>query len=228
VALEFHERRLINCNRAELVCANEMYVLLHPTSPVTWRAWDGSGFNLHMMSPHVTGQSVPVCAFLATKLSQGQVIYSSYLERYVYLAATGTNYEGRSACEFFDELSADLIYWSQHRRLTEARLPWCNPDSSQPAIEPVTVLYPALVDHADTTVNFETMGRTQHLYYARFKDGGLDRDLVRVPLTFTRTNRATPSLARKRSLVTVSEGHYQPHGVALPKLLQCSALGPAH
>lgn len=101
VALEFHERRLINCNRAELVCANEMYVLLHPTSPVTWRAWDGSGFNLHMMSPYVTGQSVPVCAFLATNPSQGQVIYSSYLERYVYLAATGTNYEGRSACGLF-------------------------------------------------------------------------------------------------------------------------------
>jgi hypothetical protein len=78
-----------------------MYVLLHPTSPVTWRAWDGSGFNLHMMSPYVTGQSVPVCAFLATNLSQGQVKYSSYLERYVYLAATGTSYEGRSACGLF-------------------------------------------------------------------------------------------------------------------------------
>ena len=54
-----------------------------------------------MMSPYVTGQSVPVCAFLATNLSQGQVKYSSYLERYVYLAATGTSYEGRSACGLF-------------------------------------------------------------------------------------------------------------------------------
>ena len=26
------------CDRAKLVCANEMYLLLHPTSPVTWRA----------------------------------------------------------------------------------------------------------------------------------------------------------------------------------------------
>ena len=50
------------------------------------------------------------------------------------------------------------------------------------------MLYPYLVDRADTTVNFETMGRTPHLYHARFNDGGLDRDLVRVPLTFTRTN----------------------------------------
>lgn len=52
----------------------------------------------------------------------------------------------------------------------------------------MTVLYPYLVDRADTTVNFETMGRTPHLYYTRFNDDGLDRDLVRVPLTFTRTN----------------------------------------
>jgi hypothetical protein len=156
--------------------------------PSTWRAWDGSGFNLRMTSPYVTGQSAPICAFLATNLSMGQVIYSSYLERYVYLAATGTGYEGRNACGFYYELSADLIHWSQHRRLTEANLPWCSADPSQSSIEPVTVLYPSLVDHTDTTVNFETMGRTPHLYYTRFNDGGLDRDLVRVPVTFTRTN----------------------------------------
>jgi hypothetical protein len=45
-----------------------------------------------------------------------------------------------------------------------------------------------LIDHADTTVNFETMGRTPHLYYTRLNDKGLDRDLVRAQLTFTRTN----------------------------------------
>jgi hypothetical protein len=29
---------LLGCDRTKLVCANEMYYLLHPTSPVTWRA----------------------------------------------------------------------------------------------------------------------------------------------------------------------------------------------
>jgi len=156
--------------------------------PTSWRAWDGSGFNLRMTSPYVTGQAAPVCASLATKQSQGQLTYSSYLERYVYLAANITSYEGRIACGFFYELSADLIHWSQQRRLTEARLPWCSPDPSQPTIEPVAVQYPSLIDHADTTVNFENMGRTPHLYYLRWNDGGLDRDLVRVQVTFTRTN----------------------------------------
>jgi hypothetical protein len=166
-------------------CVSRTNVLGDPSS---WRAWDGTGFNLRMTSPYVTGQSAPVCAFLETNLSQGQVIYSSYLERYVFLAAMITSYEGRLACGFFYELSADLIHWSQQHRLTEARLGWCNPDPSQPAIEPAVVFYPSLVDHADTTVNFEVMGRTPHLYYVRINGDNLDRDVVRVPLTFTRTN----------------------------------------
>ncbi|MCW4589442.1 nucleotidyltransferase [Gluconacetobacter entanii] len=29
---------IINCDRTKLVCANELYYLCHPTSPVTWRA----------------------------------------------------------------------------------------------------------------------------------------------------------------------------------------------
>jgi len=29
---------IINCDRTKLVCANEQYYLLHPSSPVTWRA----------------------------------------------------------------------------------------------------------------------------------------------------------------------------------------------
>lgn len=29
---------LVKCDRAKLVCMNEQYLLLHPTSPVTWRA----------------------------------------------------------------------------------------------------------------------------------------------------------------------------------------------
>ena len=29
---------IIECEKAKLICANEQYYLLHPTSPVTWRA----------------------------------------------------------------------------------------------------------------------------------------------------------------------------------------------
>jgi hypothetical protein len=46
--------------------------------------------------------------------------------------------------------------------------------------------YASIIDHEDTTINFERTGRTAYLYYTRFNDGGLDRDLVRVPITFSR------------------------------------------
>ena len=55
-------------------------------------------------------------------------------------------------------------------------------------LEPVNVMYSSIVDHADATANFERAGETPYLYYARFNGGNLDRDVVRVPLTLTRTN----------------------------------------
>jgi hypothetical protein len=160
-----------------------------PGDPSTWRAWDGSGFNLRMTSPYVTGSAAPVCAFLDTVLVAGHLVYDTYLERYILVAAAQgpTDIDGRSVCGILYALSADLIHWSQRRLLVEASLPWCPANPAQPGVlEPVTVLYPSLVDHADTTVNFERAGQTPYLYYTRFNDGGLDRDLVRVPLTLTR------------------------------------------
>jgi hypothetical protein len=41
---------LIGCDRAKLNCANEQYVLLHPSSPVTWRGEKFEAFLLAMLS----------------------------------------------------------------------------------------------------------------------------------------------------------------------------------
>jgi hypothetical protein len=46
-------------------------------------------------------------------------------------------------------------------------------------------MYPSIIDHNDTTANFEVAGRTPYLYFTRFNDPYLDRDLVRVPMTIT-------------------------------------------
>ena len=94
-----------------------------------------------------------------------------------------------AATEVLYALSADLVHWSSHRLLVEASMPWCAVDPSSPGLlETVNVMYPSIVDHADTTINFEKAGRTPHLYYVRFNEDNLDRDVVRVPLTLTRTN----------------------------------------
>ena len=158
--------------------------------PASWRAWDGSGFNLRMTNPYVTGSAAPMCTFLSRQvdgMGGGHIVYSTYLSRYVLVAPTGGQVDGRHVCGFFFSLSTDLIHWSEPQLLVEAKLIYCPTVTPGPgAVETLLTLYPSLIDHADTTINFERAGRSAYLYYTRFNDGGLDRDLVRVPLTFTR------------------------------------------
>ncbi len=59
--------------------------------PASWRAWDGSGFSLRMMSPYVTGGAVPMCTFLSRRIDGmggGHIVYSTYLSRYLLVAPT--------------------------------------------------------------------------------------------------------------------------------------------
>ena len=156
--------------------------------PASWRAWDGSGFNLRMTSPYVTGSPAQVCKFLNTPMASGHLVYNTYLGRYMQVAQFEKWIDGRSVCGIFYALSPDLIHWSEQQLLAEVKV-WegCRTNPQGPGVlEAVQVGYSSIVDHADTTINFERPGRTPYLYYTRFNDGGLDRDLVRVPLTLTR------------------------------------------
>jgi hypothetical protein len=178
----------VNWYQMQGLCVFRTRALGDPTS---WRAWDGSGFNLRMASPYVTGHATPVCASLGGFVIPSHLVYDTYLERYMAVASGPgpLNVNGRPTCGFFYALSADLIHWSTHRLLVEASLSWCAADPAQPGLlEPVLVAYPSIVDHADTTVNFENAGRTPYFYYVRVNGNNLDRDVVRVPLTLTREN----------------------------------------
>jgi len=177
-----------NWNQMQGLCVFRTRTLGDPAS---WRAWDGSGFNLRMTSPYVTGQTAPICAFLGGFVIPSHVVYDTYLERYLAVATSPGELEvdGRPTCGIFYALSSDLVHWSGHGLVVEASMPWCAANPLSPGmLETVNVLYPSIVDHADTTVNFEKAGSTPYLYYVRFNDGGLDRDLMRVPLTLTRLN----------------------------------------
>ena len=156
--------------------------------PASWRAWDGSGFSLRMTSPYLTGAPAPICTFLKTNLGAGHIVYSTYLDRYMHVGQAQHLSDGRDPCGIFYALSADLIHWSDQKLLAEANVfDFCDTNPQGPGVlEPVKVYYSSIVDHADTTTNFERAGRTPHLYYVRFNQGVYDRDLVRVPLTFTR------------------------------------------
>jgi hypothetical protein len=159
--------------------------------PASWRAWDGSGFGLRMTSPYVTGNPAPWCRFLNTEMGTGHVIYSTYLERYLLVTRAQQWIDGRNVCGFFFTLSSDLIHWSRPQLLVEGKLwEWggCDGDlQGLGVLEDVAIWYPSVVDHADATANFERAGRTAHLYYVRMRDV-FDRDVVRVPITFTRVD----------------------------------------
>ena len=60
-----------------------------------------------------------------------------------------------------------------------------NPDTPG-LLERALVGYPSIIDHQDSSTNFERPGRFVYMYYTREnEDYWLNRDLIRVPLTFT-------------------------------------------
>ena len=157
--------------------------------PSSWRAWDGQGYNLKMESPYVTGVPGATCAHVQGTIGTASLTYNTYLRRYVLVNESNVTANGQRTCGFFFVLSSDLIHWSEPQLLAESRIQWCDTDPQKPGVlEPVFVLYSSLIDHSDTTANFEHTGQAPHLYYTRFNDTGLDRDLVRVQVTFTKTN----------------------------------------
>jgi hypothetical protein len=91
-----------------------------------------------------------------------------------------------TTCGIYFSLSPDMVHWGPMQMIAPARIPCCDAGPATPGVlEPVEVLYPSLLDHSDTGVNFDRTGQTVYIYYTRFNENGLDRDLVRVPVTFT-------------------------------------------
>ncbi len=85
------------------------------------------------------------------------------------------------------QLSSDLVHWSDPSLVVEVNMSGGCADSAGPdVLDPMEVIFPSFIDHDDATVKFERIGQTSYLYYVRFKSGVIVRDIVRVPVTFTR------------------------------------------
>jgi len=123
----------------------------------------------------------------------GHVAYLTYLDRHKLVShANWTGpIDGKLAGGFFFLPSTELLQRSEPQLFVEAKRPWCVADPKRPwKIEPVTVRYASVIDHEDQTVSFARVGRTPCLYYTRFSDGVLDRNVVRVPITFSQIDSA--------------------------------------
>jgi YD repeat-containing protein len=195
----------------------------HLDDPKSWRAFDGGGFTVRFMNPYVeTGENPAdhVCEPVSSAnngplrgLEPYGVVYSTYFEKYLLWGAAMKDPTGKIA-GFYFSLSDDLVNWTEPTLLMKAEIPLVSHQCGDP--DPVRDA--SLLDPSSTTRNFETVGRDPYLYMTRFNyfydNSGncsltLDRDLIRIPIEFTSTNKyptasftASPSPALTGQAVT--------------------------
>lgn len=171
------------------VCVMRTKTLDDPTS---WRAWDGTGFNVRFLSPYADPSLSPA-EHLPQPMSiediqemSESLTYNTYFGEFLLVGATAQWVNGQFIQGFYYSLSDDLIHWSPRKLLMRAKLPFWQVEHPEPG---EVVLYPSLIDPDDTSRNFEITGQRPYLYFTRFhastdENQGLDRDLVRVRIEF--------------------------------------------
>jgi hypothetical protein len=169
-------------------------------TPSSWRAWGGSAFDLSLVNPYAVTLADPAAA-LCTPVSPAQIgslhdsiEWSTYYQRWI---VAGSDVlvdpaDGRQKCGAWVSLSDDLVHWDAATLVMEVDLGFAFCDPTKPFMS-----YPALLDPADTSQNFENAGKTPYLYFttggfigsdgARRRHnpafgGAWDSDLVRVQL----------------------------------------------
>jgi hypothetical protein len=160
--------------------------------PRSWRAWDGSDFRVEFANPYQLGDEPGnhVCK----PVSPGQIAdmtasltYNTYFGKYLLVGNADLYIPGkrRTVSGFFYSLSDDLLHWSERKLIKEVVLP-----QTYRCGDPDPVYYPSVLDPESKSRNFETTGRRAYIYFTRLHykacEGTLDRDLVRVPVEFSK------------------------------------------
>jgi len=164
------------------------------SDPTSWRAWDGSGFNMAFVDPYLEPDLDPethTCAPISYDEignTHESITYNTYLGRYLLLGSGivhDSSGEGHWGLVY--STSEDLIHWTPRQLLQEMPL-----SAHYSVGGPNSLAYPALIDHDSDSRNFETSDDTAYVYYTRFNyaDGISDRDadLVRFPVQLFGTN----------------------------------------
>ena len=168
-------------------------------SPTSWRAWSGSAFSVRFINPYLETPN-PRSANECKQIPQPEIgiqpqslTYSTYLEKYVLL---GPGILDNTTPGFYYATSDDLVHWSPRKLLMEGEMIWTFRCGDANPIRD-----PSLIDPASPTRNFETIGQTAYLYFTRFNYTydrytcwqSIDRDLIRIPIRFTKP--APPSIS---------------------------------
>ena len=154
-----------------------------------WRAWDGASFRVRFADPYrdpVADPADHACAPLAPLTSTiSSVVRHRPSGRYLAVTpATLRGEDGVARSGIWWTVSDDLLTWSRPRLLWEAPLLW-----RRDCAAPFAYAYPALLDPASGSANFETVGPEFWLYVVRMPldDAcrvGPERDLVRLRVSW--------------------------------------------
>jgi hypothetical protein len=150
------------------------------SDPKSWRYWDGAGFEGRFINPYIEPTDNPDAHECTPLEGNGgltnSLTYNNYIDRYVLLGPGGED----ESSGFYYALSEDLIHWTPFELLYHV-LPFDPSNTTD-----ILYQYPSLLDPNSESRNFETTGKTAYLYYTRhnISEGGLDRDLVRIPVEF--------------------------------------------
>jgi len=157
-------------------------------APRSWRAWDGSSFDVAFGDPYRTGARGPRCQRIASdQISEmtESLTFSTALDRWLLVGIAGPVEKGRATERgVYFSTSVDLLHWSPRRLLLPAvTLHTYKCGGTAP------IAYPSVLDPASRDRNFETSGRRPYLYFTKFRYRGCrktpNRDLMRVRLSIS-------------------------------------------
>ena len=152
-----------------------------------WRAWDGAGFGVRFADPYREDVAAPERHVCAPVGGIASTVSSVVRHGAGFVAVTPAVRRGADGVErsgIWWMTSADLLRWSEPALLWEAPLLWKRDCGARAAYA-----YPALLDAASGSRNFETVGGRFWLYLSEMPlDAGCkvgpERDLIRLPVSW--------------------------------------------
>ena len=149
----------------------------------SWRAWDGSGFNVRLGNPYLDPANEPTrgCAVIDPDHVRSHIlslVRQAPTGRYIGIMA----FEDGPRPGFYVSDSTDLFHWSEPRKIMDSGSAVAGECNNRPVLG-----YPSLLDPDSPSRNYDIVGNTAYLYFTRFHltncGETLDRDLMRVPIT---------------------------------------------
>ncbi len=153
------------------------------SDPTSWEVWDGDDFNNTFINPYTQTNYDPadhiaaILDYSKIEKMHSSITWNTYFNKFLLVGSAVKD----GVWGFYYSLSEDLIHWSTRKLIMEANVNI----HAQPGSD--VYGYPAIVDHNDTTRNFEVTGQDVYLYYTRWPYGeNYNRTLERIPIRFNK------------------------------------------